>query len=49
MDEYTREALMIGVDHKLNSGHVIDTLSDLFISRGVPSFLRSNNQPDFVA
>ncbi len=33
----------------LNSGNVIDVLSDLFILRGVPSFIRSDNGPDFVA
>jgi putative transposase len=28
---------------------VIDALSDLFILRGIPSYLRSDNGPDFVA
>ncbi len=39
----------IRVDRKLNSGNVIDALSDLFILRGVPSFIRSDNGPEFVA
>lgn len=38
IDEYSRECLAIRVDRKLNSGNVIDALSDLFILRGVPSF-----------
>lgn len=47
--EYTRECLAIRVDRKLNSGNVIDVLSDLFILRGVPLFIRSDNSPEFVA
>ncbi|WP_246100963.1 IS3 family transposase, partial [Palleronia caenipelagi] len=48
-DEYSRECLAICVDRKLNSGNVINALSDLFILRGVPSFIRSDNGPEFVA
>ena len=36
IDEYTREALMIRVDRKLNSTDVLDALTDLFILRGPP-------------
>ena len=49
IDEYSRECLAICVDRKLNSGNVIDVLSDLFILRGVPPFIRSDNGPEFVA
>ncbi|MFA3920501.1 IS3 family transposase [Ruegeria hyattellae] len=49
IDEYSRECLAIRVDRKLNSGNVIDALSDLFILRGIPSFIRSDNGPEFVA
>ncbi len=49
IDEYSRECLAIHVDRKLNSGSVIDALSNLFILRGVPSFIRSDNGPEFVA
>ena len=34
---------------KLNSTDVIDALTDLFILRGVPTFVRSDNGPEFVA
>ena len=34
---------------KLNSGDVIDALSDLFILRGVPSYIRSDNGPECIA
>ena len=49
IDEYSRECLAIRVDRKRNSGNVIDVLSDLFILRGVPSFIRSDNGLEFVA
>ena len=37
------------VRRKLNSTDVIDVLTDLFIIRGVPMFIRSDNGPEFVA
>jgi hypothetical protein len=40
---------VIKVKRKLNSGDVIDALSDLFIMRGVPDYIRSDNGPEFVA
>jgi hypothetical protein len=49
IDEYSRECLAIRVDRKLNSSNVNDASSDLFILRGVPSFIRSDNSPEFVA
>ncbi len=49
LDEFSRECLAIRVKRKLNSIDVIDVLTDLFILRGVPSFIRSDNGPEFVA
>jgi len=49
IDEFTREALMIRVDRKLNSVDVVDALTDLFILRGPPEFIRSDNGPEFIA
>ena len=49
IDEFTRECLAIRVDRKLKSTDVIDVLSDLFILRGVPGHIRSDNGPEFVA
>ena len=49
VDEYTRECLAIRVDRRLNSTSVIDVLTDLFILRGVPGYIRSDNGPEFVA
>ena len=49
IDEFTREALMIHVDRKLNSTDVVDALTELFILRGTPQFIRSDNGPEFIA
>jgi transposase InsO family protein len=49
VDEFTHECLAIRINRKLNSVDVIDTLSDLFILRGVPEHIRSDNGPEFVA
>jgi transposase InsO family protein len=49
IDEFSRECLAIKVKRKLNSGDVIDALSDLFIMRGIPAFIRSDNGPEFIA
>jgi len=49
LDEFSRECLAIKVDRRLNSSDVIDALSDLFILRGVPAFIRSDNGTEFVA
>ncbi|WP_430449681.1 IS3 family transposase [Rhodophyticola sp.] len=49
VDEFTRECLAIRIDRKLNSTAVIDVLTDLFILRGVPGHVRSDNGPEFIA
>ena len=49
LDEYTRECLAIRADRKLNPQNVLDVLSDLFIIRGFPEYIRSDNGPEFVA
>ena len=49
IDEFTRECLAIRIDRKLNSTAVIEVLSDLFILRGVPGHIRSDNGPEFIA
>ena len=40
---------MIRVKRKLNSTNLIDALTDLFIVRGVPTYIRSDNGPEFIA
>ncbi len=49
VDEFTRECLSIRVSRRLNSTDVIDVLSELFILRGVPGHIRSDNGPEFIA
>src|SRR3712207_4558946 len=49
IDEFTHECLAIRVDRKLKAIDVIDVLSDLFILRGIPGHIRSDNGPEFVA
>ena len=49
LDEFTHECLAIRVARKLKAINVVDLLSDLFILRGVPAHVRSDNGPEFVA
>jgi len=49
IDEYTRECLAIEVARKLNSMNVIECLGDLFVCRGTPAYLRSDNGSEFTA
>ena len=49
MDEYTRECLAIDVERKLNSENVLDRLAQLFVERGTPEYIRSDNGPEFTA
>ena len=43
IDEFTHECLAIRIDRRLKAIDVIDVLSDLFILRGVPEHIRSDN------
>jgi len=49
IDEYTRECLAILVERRIRSQDVIDKLFDLFILRGIPEHIRSDNGPEFTA
>jgi len=49
IDEYTRECLAIVVGRRINSHDVLYTLADLFIRRGIPTHIRSDNGPEFCA
>jgi putative transposase len=49
VDEYTRECLAIRVERKLGSTQVLETLTDLFLRRGPPTHIRSDNGPEFCA
>ena len=49
IDEYTRECLAVKVARRLNSWDVGEVLTDLFIERGVPVHIRSDNGSEFIA
>jgi transposase InsO family protein len=49
IDEFTHECLAIRVQRQLKAVDVIDVLSDLFILRGVPEHIRSDNGAEFTA
>jgi putative transposase len=49
VDEYTRECLSIEVERSITAEDVVETLASLFRRRSEPSFIRSDNGPEFVA
>ena len=49
IDEFTRECLAILVERRITSEGVLDQLYNLFIFRGVPEHIRSDNGPEFTA
>ncbi len=49
VDEFTRECLAIDVARRMTSEDVLERLTDLFIHRGVPDHIRSDNGAEFTA
>lgn len=49
IDEYTRECLALEVGRRFTSDQFIEVLTRLFAVRGVPSFIRSDNGPEFIS
>jgi len=49
IDEYTRECLALRVERRLTSEQLLETLAELFVFRGVPDYIRSDNGPEFTA
>jgi len=49
MDEWSRECLAIDVSRRLGSEDVLERLTDLFVRRGTPAYLRSDNGSEFTA
>ena len=49
IDEYTRECLAIKVRRVFKSMDVIETLADLFLLKGLPDYIRSDNGAEFTA
>lgn len=48
-DEFTKESLAIEVAGSFKAADVLHTLRRLFTERGWPSFIRSDNGPEFIA
>jgi transposase InsO family protein len=49
LDEYTRECLALDVGRRIKADDVIEVLRYLFLIRGAPAFIRSDNGPEFTA
>ena len=49
IDEFTRECLTIDVDRKIRHDDVLYRLEDLFVRKGVPEHIRSDNGSEFTA
>jgi transposase InsO family protein len=49
IDEYTRECLAIHIGRQLKGADVLCQLSELFVLRGVPTYLRSDNGSESTA
>jgi transposase InsO family protein len=49
LDEYTRECLASVVARRIRSQDVLLILADLFLRHGIPTHIRSDNGPEFIA
>ena len=49
IDEYTRECLAIEVARRLDADAVLYRLTELFVTRRPPDYIRSDNWPEFTA
>ena len=49
IDEYERDSLAILTRRRIRSDEVLHCLADLFLIRGIPDYIRSDNGPEFTA
>jgi len=49
IDEYTRECLAINIGRQIKASDVLYHLSELFVLRGAPDYLRSDNGSEFTS
>jgi transposase InsO family protein len=49
VDEYTRECVALEVARSMTARRVTEILAGLFLTRGAPLHLRSDNGPEFIA
>lgn len=49
LDEYTREGLVIDCARSITGEDVVKVLQRLFVHRGAPGYIKSDNGPEFIA
>jgi len=49
IDEFTRECIALEVHRRFTGDNLVFLLRDLFLDRGVPEYIRSDNGPEFVS
>jgi putative transposase len=49
VDEYSRECLALEMERSITASDVVETLDRLFMERGEPEYIRSDNGPEFIA
>lgn len=49
IDEYSCECLAVVTRRNIKSLDVLNVLADLFLEKGLPEYIRSDNGPEFVA
>jgi putative transposase len=49
LDEYTREGLAISCARSITANDVVQVLQRLFVQRGAPVYVKSDNGPEFMA
>jgi transposase InsO family protein len=49
IDDFSRECLTLQVARRISSQDVLDQLYGLFVVRGTPEYIRSDNGPEFTA
>lgn len=49
VDEFTRRCIEVEIEHRMNAKFVAWTLRRLFVEHGTPTFVRSDNGPEFIA
>ena len=49
IDEHTRECLALRAERSIRSEDVLEVLDDLFMRRGIPEHMRSDNGPEMTA
>lgn len=49
IDEFTRECIALEVERRFTGDDLVSLLRDLFVIRGAPKYIRSDNGPEFIS